>query len=117
MDDSPCEALKFMSQFNWTGQISIQQVLAEIRANPQRTFWLAFVRGTGKDRGSVKVVAKASYGAPMRTQSGQALLPKSDRKRALHIEKGTLPMSDEMNTYLTPLISHIIGYNLMKVVH
>lgn len=103
--------------FPWNGRISIQQVLADIRATPEKSFWIAFVRATGKDRGRVKVVAKAVYGAPMRTSSGMIIAPKDDRKRALHVEKGTLPMSDEMNTYLTPLISHIIGYNLMKVIH
>lgn len=103
--------------FPWQGQISIQQVLAQIRATPEKTFWIAFVRATGRDRGSVKVVAKALYGAPMRTMSGKIISVKDDRKRALHVEKGTLPMSDDMNTYLTPLISHIIGYNMMKVIH
>lgn len=39
-------------------------------------------------------------------------------KRRLHLDAGTLPMTDvETNTYFTPLISHIIGYNDCKVYH
>lgn len=103
------------------GRISIQQVLAEIRAQPEKPFWIAFVRSTGKNAGSIKVVAKTLYGAPKRSTGGRvgAVLPvKDDRKRALHIEKGTLPCTDyDKNEYITPLISHVFGYNLMKVIH
>ena len=106
-----------MSQINWIGEISINQVLAQIRAEPERTFWLAWVRATGKDRGSIKVVGKAMYGAPMRSANGRVKVAMKERNNPLHTEKGTLPISDEMGTYLTPLISHIIGYNLYKVIH
>lgn len=107
-------------ELNLTGQISIQQVLAEIREHPTKAFWLAFVRASGKEVGSIKVVAKTLYGAPKRaTGSGGGMIPvKDDRKRAMHVEKGTLPCTDyDKDEYITPLISHIIGYNLMKVVH
>lgn len=108
-------------QLALSGQISIQQALAEIRERPEKPFWLAFVRATGKECGSIKVVAKMLYGAPRRATGGRSgtILPvKDDRKRALHVEKGTLPCTDyDRNEYLTPLISHIIGYNLMKVIH
>lgn len=109
-------------ELNLKGQISIQQVLAEIREHPTKPFWLAFVRATGKEAGTIKVVAKMIYGAPKRATGGGAgagFLPvKDDRKRAMHVEKGTLPCTDyDRNEYLTPLISHIIGYNLMKVIH
>lgn len=102
----------------WRGKISIQQVLAEIRAEPTKPFWIAFVRATGADCGSVKVVSKALYGAPIRSGTGAALAPKDDRKRSMHVDKGTLPISAyDSNQYLTPLISHIIGYNLYQVTH
>lgn len=103
----------------WRGKISIQQVLAEIRAEPTKPFWLAFVRATGKECGSIKIVGKALYGAPKRAESGSALPALDGRKRALHTEKGTLPMTayDAPDQYMTPLISHIIGYNLYQVTH
>lgn len=106
-------------ELNLKGQISIQQVLAELREHPERHFWLAFVRSSGKDAGSIKVVAKTLYGAPKRATGGSGIIPVKDgRKRALHIEKGTLPCTDyDRNEYITPLISHIVGYNLMKVTH
>ena len=101
----------------WRGTISIDQVLAEIRDNPAGTFWLAFVRAGGKDRGSIKIVPKCLYGAPRRRHEkviGQVVAMQA----GLHTEKGTLPMTDyENGHYLTPLISHIIGYNLYQVTH
>lgn len=102
---------------NWRGQISIDQVLAEIRSNEKSTFWLCFVRSSGKERGSLKTVAKCLYGSP---KPGRGTLDASltDRNSAKHTEKGTLPMTNyESGEYLTPLISHIIGYNLYQVVH
>ena len=98
--------------------MSVQQVLADIREHPERSFWLAFVRGTGKKQGSVKMVTKALYGAPKNQTGGQVTENKETKKRALHVDKGTLPVTDyETQQYLTPLISHIIGYNLKKVIH
>ena len=107
-------------ELNLKGQISIQQVLAEIREHPTKPFWVAFVRASGKECGTIKVVAKTLYGAPKRATGGsRGMIPvKDDRKRAIHVEKGTLPCTDhDRDEYITPLISHIIGYNLMKVVH
>lgn len=108
-----------VKNIQWRGKISIQQVLAEIRADQTKPFWLAFVRATGNECGSIKVVSKALYGAPRRTGTGAALATKDDRKRSMHVDRGTLPMSDydTPNQYLTPLISHIIGYNLYQVTH
>lgn len=104
-------------QIAWRGKISIDQALAEIRDNPSGTFWLAFVRASGKDRGSIKIVSKCLYGAPRRNHVATIAAVVS-RQSALHTEKGTLPMTDyESGQYLTPLISHIIGYNLYQVTH
>jgi len=91
----------------------------EIRNDSLKPFWLAFVRASGKSAGSVKVVSTARYGAPLDGHgdvgSRNGARPKSV---VLHTEKGTLPMTDATNgEYLTPLISHIIGYNLFKVKH
>lgn len=106
-------------EIHWRGQMSIQQVIAEIRDNPQKPFWLAFVRATGKEVGSIKIVSRCLYGAPKIGEGGKALPVKSDRKRAAHVDKGTLPMTDadRPDEYLTPLISHIIGYNMYQVTH
>lgn len=104
----------------WRGQVSIQQVLAEIRENPDKPFWLCFVRATGKECGALKIVSKMLYGGPRRaaTRLRPDTAPVDTRKRALHVEKGTLPCTDyDRNEYLTPLISHIIGYNMYQVIH
>lgn len=103
----------------WRGQISINQVLAEIRAEPDKAFWLAFVRATGKHAGSVKIVAAALYGAPRIENAGRRVRSTGPLKAsALHTEKGTLPTTDRtLGEYLSPLISHIIGYNMYRVKH
>lgn len=104
-------------QINWRGTISIDQVLAEIRGTPGRPFWLAFVRSSGKGQGSIKKVSKCLYGAP-KPHAGRMGASLTDRNSAKHTEKGTLPMTDhDTGNYLTPLISHIIGYNLYQVIH
>ncbi|HRI58340.1 MAG TPA: hypothetical protein PK228_01410 [Saprospiraceae bacterium] len=103
----------------WRGQISINQVLADIRAEPMKAFWLAFVRATGEGIGSVKVSSSTLYGAPRidgRTNDYKAST--RIKASALHTEKGTLPCTDKTKgEYLTPLISHIIGYNMYQVKH
>ena len=99
----------------WNGTISIQCLLSEIRSDESRPFWLAFVRATGKRAGSIKVVSKAIYGAPAPKEHG-AVAKVTGRSISLHTEKGTLPLTDATTgEYLTPLISHIVGYNLKKV--
>jgi hypothetical protein len=106
--------------FPWRGEISIQQVMVELRDDSLKLFWLAFVRAGGKSAGSVKVVSSARYGAPLdgHQRNVGTRQPKPDRAKALHTEKGTLPMTDSTNgEYLTPLISHIIGFNLYRVKH
>jgi len=104
-------------------QISIQRVIAEISSdeNAGESFVLQFVRSTGKQRGSIKTVAKALYGAPNpKERQGKTGRPgaQSAKKHKLHLDAGTLPMTDmESGTYFTPLISHIVGYNGMQVIH
>jgi hypothetical protein len=102
--------------FDYRGQISINQVLSDIRSEPDKPFWLAYVRSTGKKQGSIKVVARAIYGAPIRKERRHR--NPSERSVPLHFEKGTIPMTNQDNgDYETPLISHIISYNLYKVIH
>lgn len=101
--------------------ISIQQVLAQIQEDDQggATFLIKFVRSTGRQKGSIKIVAKARYGAPNPRARGQLADDRPPmRKVKLHVDAGTLPLTDtETNTYFTPLISHIIGFNQYQVIH
>lgn len=104
------------------GTISIQQVLATLAEDEAggQEFLISFVKSTGKDKGKIKTVCKARYGAPKPKRRGKGinvnLQPISQRK--LHIDSGTLPMTDcETDTYFTPLISHIIGFNGLQVIH
>lgn len=102
----------------WRGEISIQQVLVELRDDTLKPFWLAFVRAGGKQAGSVKVVSTAIYGAPIKQSTVGSRKDKPARAKALHTEKGTLPITDSTSgEYKTPLISHIIGYNMYRVKH
>jgi hypothetical protein len=103
----------------WRGEISLQQMLVELRDDSLKPFWIAFVRASGKNAGSIKVVSSARYGSPLdgskNTGSRTEARPKA---KVMHTEKGTLPITDTTNgEYLTPLISHIVGYNLFKVKH
>lgn len=101
----------------WRGTISIDQAIAFMRSNEGQPVWLAFVRATGKKRGSIKIIARATLGAAKPKGRGP-LAEDSIRRGSLHTEKGTLPMTDsETGEYFTPLISHVIGFNLLQVVH
>ena len=94
--------------------------MVELRGDTLKLFWLAFVRAGGKHAGSVKVVSSARYGAPLDGHGSTVgtRTKKPERAKALHTEKGTLPMTDSTNgDYLTPLISHIIGFNMYRVKH
>ena len=102
---------------NWIGTISIQQAYAELKGDPDKPFWIAFVRATGKNAGSIKIVSRATYGAPRPSGLAKSIGGQSYPK-GLHTDKGTLPITDTTTgEYLTPLISHIIGFNLMMVKH
>lgn len=109
-----------MYPYKYTGQITIDQVLADMRKSPDRVFWLAFCRATGKDRGKLKIVSRCKYGAAKpRSYSGpgMAAAPK-ERNITLHVDAGTIPVhSADTGEYLTPLISHLEGYNLKKIIH
>jgi hypothetical protein len=114
-------------------QKSIDEVLLLIQdaAASNRVFSLRFVRATGERKGSVKFVAKARYGAPERerlahdvrkTRNGAYSMTNDnegkERKVSLHVDNGTLPLTDiEANKYFTPIIRLIIGYNDCVVTH
>jgi len=102
-------------------QISIQAVLAETQSlsTDGETFTLRYVRSTGKRKGSIKTVAKARRG--VRTGFSGSSTTDAERSRSRHTDSGTLPIIDTEappdDQYLTPLISHIIGFNHYKVIH
>lgn len=85
-----------------------------------RTFALTFVRASGKEKGALKTVAKALYGAPNPKKRGDRGMGESGngKVRKTHLDAGTLPCTDtETGTYFTPLISHIVGFNEYQVIH
>jgi hypothetical protein len=104
--------------------ISIQEVIAAIgddeAVSKRRTFSISFVRAEKSERrGTIKTIERARYGYPrsefQRLNKG---LRNKIKGRRLHIDAGTLPITDVTEgRYNTPLISHIIGYNGMKVIH
>lgn len=102
--------------------ISIQEVLSQISDDEgiQRTFELVFVRSTGELRGQVKTIEKAQYGYPRNelARRNQGKRGPSQKKRRLHIDAGTIPITDKSTArYVTPKISHIIGFEGMAVKH
>lgn len=101
------------------GEITIEQLISEIRREPKRLFWLLFVRSTGKERGTLKMVTKATYGAPNPGRVFQKKTKKGEpREVSMHTDRGTLPLTNhDTGEYFTPLISHIVGYNLQNVIH
>lgn len=103
-----------------TGEITIEQALAELQQHPLRAAWLCFVVGQGKGRGEIRVVAKCRQGYPNPGQPrpGSTGLKGEAKARPLHVERGTIPLTClDTGRLLTPFISHIIGYNLKNVSH
>lgn len=100
-----------------TGEITIEQALAELQQFPTRPAWICFVKGQGKNRGQLRVVAKCRQGYPQPGFATAKLSQKIEAKsRPLHVERGTIPLTClETGQLLTPFISHIIGFNLKHV--
>lgn len=102
----------------YRGEISIQQVIADMRGAMGQSFFLQFVRTAGKRKGSIKTVANTLYGAPKRELSANRPAASGERQRPLHTDKGTLPLTDnDTGEYITPLIATIISYQGFKVIH
>jgi hypothetical protein len=102
-----------------TGDITIEQVLAELQQYPNRAAWICFVKGQGKNRGDIRVVAKCRQGYPKTGHSrpGSTGVHTERKAMPLHVERGTIPLTClDTGQLLTPFISHIIGYNLKNVV-
>ena len=107
-------------------QLSIDDVLIRIQesASEGKPFSLKFWRATGKQKGTLKFIAKARYGGPERERVAHDIRRtpegafRGERKVSLHVDVGTLPITDiERNEYNTPVIRLIEEYNGMVVIH
>lgn len=99
------------------GNITIEQALSDMRGR-RSPFWLCFVRGTGKHRGTFKIVGRCKYGAPKPSGRHGTEPAPTTRKKSLHVDNGTLPLTDaDTGEYLTPYISHMVGYQGKKIIH
>lgn len=97
--------------------ISIQEALARMADAGDKPFKLSFVRSTGKNAGSIKETM-CYYGAPNPKDRQAPTLGEQRKKRALHVESGTIPLTEvSSRQLLTPLISHIIYFQNAKVMH
>lgn len=98
--------------------ISKSAMLAAIVESGDRPFRLKFVKATGKSAGEIAEKV-CYYGAPNpypRAQSTEAKpVPRSRKK---HLESNTIPLTEfGSSRMVTPLISHIIGFNGKQVIH
>ncbi len=97
--------------------ISIQQALAMMSEAGDKPFRISFVRATGKTAGSIKECL-AYYGAPNPRDRQAPTMGEQGRKRKTHYESGTVPLTEvSSRQLLTPLISHIISFRNLKVIH
>lgn len=104
--------------YPYKGEITIEQALAEMR-KPGAVFWLAFCRATGKERGKMKIVSRVRYGAPP-TPGRVGVRPSelTQHTQPLFTDTSQLPCHNADNeTFFTPLISHLEGFNLKKIIH
>lgn len=102
------------------GQISINKVLAELRAGQVCT--LAFIRGTGKKRGTKKTVYQAvegwHYEAFKKKTPRDHFVARHRVELSKQKRRGVLPIIDLSNDQqLTVFISHITQYNGLQVKH
>lgn len=101
-------------------QISFSIVLARIksRADGER-FVLEHIKASGKHKGTL-VRGEYRYGAPTQEVHTPRAKATGDLDRREHVERGTLPLTrldKGVPRYQTPLISHLISYNDMKIMH
>lgn len=105
---------------NYIGEISIGEALAEIQT-PGTEFSLHFIKSTGKGKGELRYYPKCRYGAPLKASKAATSIPrrrKKDPEEKTMRNAGQIPMTNiETGLYVTPLISHIIGFNNRKVIH
>jgi len=104
--------------------MSIDQALLHIKSSGGEPFNLVFVRGSGKRRGSIKIV-RCIYGVKNPRDPGESINQENTKAQArIYMEKkswkenGQIPVVElETGRMITPLISHIIGFNEYKIKH
>jgi len=101
-------------------QINISEVISRIksRADGER-FVLGHIKASGKHKGTL-VRGEYRYGAPSQEVHIPRAKASGDIDRREHVERGTLPLTrldHGAPRYQTPLISHLISYNDMKILH
>ena len=116
---------------NFTGEIGINYALQELKESGQ-AFTLVFVRANDKGKkafqGEICIVARAVYGGEKRVfgseneyKTYQHERTEADAPRIRYDDEGLLPLSDlekeSGEQFFTVLISHIVGYNGLKVKH
>lgn len=102
-------------------EISIDEVLALLRQDHGQggsTCTLRVKYSSGKNRGKTYVITQARYGAPRKEGAPREGLRPSTAPY-MHNDAGTIPITDVANhsRYISPSISHIIGYNQYLVRH
>jgi hypothetical protein len=100
---------------NIKGTLPIDQVLYMIKTNGGKPLKIRFVRSTGQKAGSIKECL-CIYGAK---DNADKVMPTKTRKSTIHKINFTIPLISVMegNKPITPLISHIIGYEDYIVRH
>lgn len=95
--------------------LPIDEVLYLIRNSYGKHFTIEFVRSTGREIGTIKKV-QCIYGA--KTTKSICERPKKSANSWMHKDHDTIPLVNlETEKPLTPLISHIIGFNQYKISH
>lgn len=101
---------------NYNGEISISEVLLEIEKF--KTFSMAWMRASGKDKGTVKFVEEAIKGTKT-SDSKTRNLPKTSTAKKWQFKKyNMIPILDKKaNQMLTPKWTNIMRFNGKKVIH
>lgn len=96
----------------------INEVLAEITRAGDQAFQIEFVKATGKEQGELRQ-ALAYYGAPNpKDRQAPTAAQRGRGQRKLYVDAGTIPLTEAgTRRMLTPLISHITGFQGRKVYH
>lgn len=106
------------------GTMSLDEALSKMVESGERPFRITFVRGTGKDAGSIRE-AVCYYGAPNPTDrqaQPAASVNKGGpehsgrKKRDSHLESGTVPLTEfGTRKMLTPFIFNLLTFNGHKI--
>lgn len=95
-------------------RIHINEVLSTLSESDGKAHQISWVRATGRKRGSIKTVGRVWRAVPKLDKPKK----RGRKPRALHADRHTIPLVDaDTGQPLTPLVSHIIEFDLKKVIH